>query len=390
MKILILGGCGSQGRAALFDLSRNEEVDQVICADIQPGLLESFDFIDQARIQAVRLDATDKNALTSAMANGFDVVIDFSPPHCVRPVVEAAIESGVHLVNTNYAYDILDLDRAAEEKGIAVVPECGLDPGIDLVLYHYGLGYFEEVLRLNSYCGGIPEKSACDNPLSYKISWNIEAMLNSQKRDATLISDSEVIHIPADEQHDNAFIRQIEFPGIGTLEAIPNGNAVRYAELLGIRDRIHETGRFTLRWPGWCDFWRPMKKLGFLSHQAVKGLPCELSPFEMLARLLEPQLQYRDNEKDLAVMVNEVEGSSNGRRQVLTCSLLIERDLETGLTAMCMGVAYPACIVAEMIVKGEINARGILSPAVDVPCHIFMDRLSSKGIEVMETIEPTS
>ena len=59
MQVLVLGGCGSQGRAALYDLSRNESVDQVTCADIQPELLDSFDFIDKANIRAVRIDATD-------------------------------------------------------------------------------------------------------------------------------------------------------------------------------------------------------------------------------------------------------------------------------------------------------------------------------------------
>ena len=57
MKVLVLGGCGSQGRAALYDLSRNESVDQVTCADIQPELLDAFDFIDKATIRAVRIDA---------------------------------------------------------------------------------------------------------------------------------------------------------------------------------------------------------------------------------------------------------------------------------------------------------------------------------------------
>jgi len=146
------------------------------------------------------------------------------PPQCIRTVAEAAIKIGVHLVNTNYAYDILDLDHAAKEKDISIVPECGLDPGIDLILYNYSLRYFDEVFKLNSYCGGIPQKSACDNPLKYKISWNMNAVLKSQIRDATLIADSKVIHIPAEDQHENAFIHHIEFPELGMLEAIPNGN----------------------------------------------------------------------------------------------------------------------------------------------------------------------
>ena len=387
MKVLVLGGCGIQGRAALYDLSRNASVDHVTCADIQPELVHSFDFIDKAKIQTVHIDANDPNALASKMDEEFDVVLDFLPPQCVRPVAEAAIKSGVNLVNTNYAYDILDLDHAAKESGISIIPECGLDPGIDLILYDYSIKYFDEVFKLNSYCGGIPEKAACDNPLNYKISWNIDAVLKSQMRNATLVVDSERICVPAEDQHENAFIHRIEFPGLGTLEAIPNGDAVRYAKLLKIEDTLRETGRYTLRWPGWSEFWNPLKKLGFLSDVPIQGLPTDVSPVEMVAKLLEPQMQYKDSEKDLTVMVNRVEGLRKGKRQILTCSLMIERDLMTGLMAMSMGVAYPACIAAEMIVKEEIAGKGVLSPATDVPCDLFMDQLNRRGINIKETIE---
>jgi saccharopine dehydrogenase-like NADP-dependent oxidoreductase len=387
MKVLVLGGCGSQGRAALYDLSRNASVEHIACADIQPEFVHSFDFIDKAKIHTVRIDANDPNALASKMDEEFDVVLDFLPPQCVRPVAEAAIKSGVNLVNTNYAYDILDLDHAAKESGISIIPECGLDPGIDLILYNYSLKYFDEVFKLNSYCGGIPEKAACDNSLNYKISWNIDAVLKSQMRDATFVVDSECICVPAEDQHENAFIHHIEFSGLGTLEAIPNGDAVRYAKLLKIEDTLRETGRYTLRWPGWSEFWNPLKKLGFLSDVPIQGLPADVSPVEMVAKLLEPQMQYKDSEKDLAVMVNRVEGLKKGKRQILTCSLMIERDLMTGLMAMSMGVAYPACIAAEMIVKEEIAGKGVLSPATDVPCDLFMDQLNKRGIKVNEKIE---
>jgi saccharopine dehydrogenase-like NADP-dependent oxidoreductase len=243
------------------------------------------------------------------------------------------------------------------------------------------------VFKLNSYCGGIPEKAACDNPLKYKISWNMNASLKSQTRDATLIADSAHIYIPAEDQHDNAFIHSIEFPELGTLEAIPNGNAVYYANLLKIGNNLSETGRYTLRWPGWCSFWNPLKKLGFLSEEPISGLSDKVSPLEMVAKLLEPQLQYKDSEKDLCVMVNKIEGVKEVNRLIMTCSLMIERDLVTGLMAMSMGVAYPACIVAEMVVNGEIKRKGVLSPAIDVSCDVFMDQLSKRGIKINETIE---
>ena len=390
MRVLVLGGCGSQGRAALYDLSKNERVTQITCADIQPELIHSFEFIDMTKIQTVQMDAENQNALVSIMNEKFDVVLDFLPPQCIRTVAEATIKSGLNLVNTNYPYDILDLDHAAKARGISIIPECGLDPGIDLIIYNYSLKYFDEVFKLNSYCGGIPEKTACDNPLNYKVSWSIDAVLKSQKRDATLIADSEVVQIPSKDQHKNPFIHHIEFPGLGTLEAIPNGNAAYYADLLKIADTLRETGRYTLRWPGWSAFWHPMKELGFLSDAPINGLPCEVSPSEIVAKLLAPQLQYDDSEKDLAVMVNKVEGVRQGKQQILTCSLMIERDLMTGLMAMSMGVAYPACIAAEMIVRGDITKKGVLSPATDVPCDLFMEQLNKRGIKVNETIEQSN
>jgi len=387
MKALVLGGCGIQGRAALYDLSRNPKIDQVTCADIQPDLIHSFDFLDTAKIQSVGLDANDPNALASIMDNNFDVVLDFLPPQCIRTVAEAAVNSGVHLVNTNYAYDILDLDAKAKKKGIAIVPECGLDPGIDLVIYQHGLMHFDEVYKINSYCGGIPEKAACDNPLNYKVSWNLDAVLKSQNRDATLVKDGKTIHVPAAHQHDNQFIHQIEFPGLGRLEAIPNGDAAYFCGLLNIKEKLIETGRYSLRWPGWCDFWKPMKQLGFLSDTPVKGLPCELTPNEFVAKLLAPRLQYKKHEKDLAVMLNVFEGPKDGERMVMTCYLSIERDLNTGLMAMSMGVAYPACIVAEMIVNSKIERKGVLSPAKDIPPDLFMAELKTRGIKVTDSFE---
>ena len=387
MKVLVLGGCGIQGRAALYDLSRNPNVDQITCADVQPDLIHSFDFLDTAKIQSVGFDANGPNALASIIGNKFDVVLDFLPPQYIRTVAEAAIKSGVNLVNTNYAYDIIDLDIIAKEKGIAIAPECGLDPGIDLVLYQHGLMHFDEVYKINSYCGGIPEKTACDNPLNYKVSLNLEAVLKSQNRDATLVKDAKTIHIPAAHQHDNEFIHQIEFPGLGSLEAIPNGDAAYFSELLNIEDKLIETGRYSLRWPGWCDFWRQMKQLGFLSDTPVKGLLCELTPNEFVAKLLAPRLEYKKHEKDLAVMLNKFEGHKDGQRILMTCSLSIERDLNTGLMAMSMGVAYPACIVAEMIVKGEIAKKGVLSPARDIPLGLFMTELKKRGIKIKDAFE---
>ncbi len=66
---------------------------------------------------------------------------------------------------------------------------------------------------------------------------------------------------------------------------------------------------------------------------------------------------------------------------------MIEKERETGLFAMNQGVGYPASIVARMIGSGQINKKGILSPAIDIPYESFMGELSKKGIEVEEEVK---
>ncbi|MBI5592293.1 MAG: saccharopine dehydrogenase NADP-binding domain-containing protein [Deltaproteobacteria bacterium] len=387
MNVLVLGGCGIQGKGALYDLSRNPSMDRIICADLDPERIHSASYIQHDRIIPARLNAQDKTAMVSLMKQDVDVVIDLLPSQFVRSVAEAAIEAGVSVVNTNYGYDVLDLHETARRRGIAIMPECGLDPGIDLVIYGYGLRQFDELHTLNSYCGGIPEKKACTNPLNYKISWNWDMVLKTQKRSSSLIKDHRQIDIPAEDQHDNPFIHEIEFPGLGRLEAFPNGNAVRFSDLLGVRQTIRETGRYTLRWPGWCNFWSPLKKLGFLCDDPVPGLPCAITPHQFLTQMLEPRLQYQDDEKDLAVMQNVFTGIKNGKRKTLIFNVLIERDLNTGLMGMAIGVSYPACIVAEMIATGVIPGKGVLSPIRDIPSDPFLSQLQNRGIVIEKIVQ---
>jgi saccharopine dehydrogenase-like NADP-dependent oxidoreductase len=180
--------------------------------------------------------------------------------------------------------------------------------------------------------------------------------------------------------HDN-------FPGLGRLISLPNGNAVFFTDLLGVTETIKETGRYSLRWPGWCAFWRPLKKFNFLSDQSVAGLPCEMTPHQFMVKFLEPQLQYKEDEKDLAVMVNVFAGLKDGKKKKIVVNLLIERDLKTGLMAMSLGVGYTASIVACMIASGEIKGKGVLSPATDIPYESFMKQLSQRGIVLDEKIE---
>jgi len=385
MKFLVLGGCGLQGRTVLHDLASDNEVSEIICADIKFDELSKIEkFTDMRKIRTIAVDAQDKDALIK-LYKTVDGVIDLLPKEFKQYADEAAIESGVSVVNTNYDYTG-ELDARAKQAGIAIMPECGLDPGIDLIIYGHAKTKFDELHVIKSYCGGFPEKSACNNPLNYKLSWIWKGVLSSTLRESRIIKDKKVIEIPAMRQHDEAFVHTIDFPGLGELEAIPNGDSVYFTKKMGISHTIEETGRYALRWPGWSAFWRPMKQLGFLSEQPVKGFDCKVTPFDFLDKFLGPQLEYQADEKDLTAMINIFEGLKDQKKIRFTSTLLIERDLDTGIMAMSKGVGYTAAIVARMIAKGFIKEKGVLSPLKHVPPEAFMNQLKARGIKIKEEI----
>jgi saccharopine dehydrogenase-like NADP-dependent oxidoreductase len=383
MKIVVLGGLGSQGRAVLIDLVRSPSVGEVICADSNLDSWTQFaEAVDTQKITPVKIDASSPDALMDLFKQGVNVAIDLLPVNFMSNAFEAAITCGVPLVSTNYAHSLRHLHKRALDSGVTLMPECGLDPGIDLVLFGYGVRQFDEVRVLKSYCGGFPEKKACNNPLNYKVTWNWDMVLRSSMRDSLFIKGGKRFAIPAADQHKEENVGTIFFPGIGELESIPNGDAAVYADILGIADTIEETTRYALRWPGWSNFWRPLKELGFLSDEPLDFSGFQVSPRQFLSTLIGPQVQYKKTEKDIVVMQNVFEGIKDGKRKSLVTNLLIERDLESGLFAMNMGVGYPASIVAQMIAKGEITKKGLLSPTLDIPCESFFTELSRRGIKI--------
>jgi len=388
MKIAVLGGLGMQGKAALLDLARSGRVREIICADVS---LKDWDRLaaitDVSKIKPVQVDGSSKKALVGLFKQGFDAVIDLLPLPFMANAFEAALENRVPLVSTNYGKPIQHLHEPAKAAGVSLMPECGLDPGIDLVICGHAVRQFDELHVLNSYCGGIPEKKACTNPLGYKISWNFDMVLRSQKRPSVFIRGGKKLEVPAAQQHETDMIHTIRFPGLGDMEAVPNGDAVFYTDLLAVTPGIREAGRYALRWPGWCAFWRPLKRLGLLSDEPLLGLDGNVTPHQFMVKLLEPQLQYQDGEKDVVAMYNVFSGVKDGRPRTLKTSLVIERDLKSGLYGMSLGVGFPASIVAQMIASGEISKKGVLNPALDVPYAPFMAALAKRGIVVTEEVE---
>ena len=384
MPAVLLLGLGQQGRAALHDLVGQDTFEKIFVADAsEAALQQAAARYPDPRLSFHKLDLRAENALAPIFERSEPgVLVDLLPIQFIPIAAARAVAAGWHYVNTYYTLpELEELAETAETANIAILPECGFDPGIDLVMAGHGFRQFQQVEEYLSYGAGVPEPEACTNPLNYKITWIFEGVLNSYYRPARLVDQGRIVEIPPDEIFAPKFRHTVDIPGVGALEAFPNGDVVKYLPP-GSLGNFRRAGRFAMRWPGHGAFWHVLAKLGLLEDRRVEIQGASLSQRTVLAALLEPKLQYDAGERDLAILRVEVAGRRNGRRIRWISELVDRRDLDTGLMAMNRTVGFTAAIGAEMLAKGDISRRGLLNPWNDIPFEPFIRRLAARNIEV--------
>jgi saccharopine dehydrogenase-like NADP-dependent oxidoreductase len=265
-----------------------------------------------------------------------------------------------------------------------ILTEFGLDPGLDLILGAEVLRAFDAVQEFHAYGAGIPGPNARGNPLSYKFSWSPIGVMRSYRRPARVITRGAVEELDATSLFEPGRHHLLEVDGIGApLECYPNGDAVHYAELFGLRGTVREMARYTGRLPGHCAFWDVMVKSGFLDRTPVRVGGVEVSPLEFTASLLagQRQFQYTGDEEDLAFIRVDVRGIRAGRRARVVCDLVDRRDPAAGFTAMQRTVGFTLAIGARILLDGSLRKRGVLTP-LDVPYPLVFPALAARGIHV--------
>ena len=380
MKILLLG-VGLQGKATLHDLAKSSDVTRVVAADANFDDLRTYaQSLNSTKITTVRLDVRERDTVSAQMKK-VDAVIVLLPQGFRLEMLELAIENGIHFIETSYALpEYADLGKLAEAKGITILPECGLDPGIDLVLAGQAIRELDEVHELHAYGTGVPEPAAAGNPINYKVSWTFAGVLSAYQRPAKMLKDGKVIHLTPSQMFSPENMHRVTLDTLGEMEAYYNGDAVKYLDVFGITDTTISTGRYSLRWPGHAAYWKKMVDLGFLSEEPIMVNGQEVSPRQFVHDLIEPQIHYAPEERDVAGIRIDVRGLKNGKSKRIIYQMIDRRDLKTGLLAMQRTVGYTASIGAQMLLRGDITKRGLLTPTRDIPVEKFVAELEKRNI----------
>jgi len=377
MKVIVLGS-GKIGSIMARDFAGSVDGAQLTLSDISEerakAAASSIEGADWTLI-----DTSDQAKLTETLS-GFDLVLGALPGDFGWVALKAAVEAGVDMLDVAFTpEDPMDLDGAAKEAGITIIPDCGVAPGLSNILVGYSAGRLDRVDEAQIMVGGIPEELV--PPLDYTITWSAEGLIDEYVREVSIIKDGETVQVPA-----LSGLEEIEFPGVGTLEAFYTDGLRSLAKTFPEVENMYEK---TLRYPGHVEKVKLLRELGYFSDEALTVGGSEVSPRLVTARLLERSL-WKPEIGDLLAMRIQVTGEKEGKETGYRHRVLDRYDHETDVSAMARTTAYTASIVAGMLAKGTFNVKGVIPPerlGMDTAfTETLISELKSRGVIVEETV----
>ena len=377
MRMLVMGA-GLQGSACAYDLLQNDDVEEVVVADMRTDSLPPFleRYRSDPRLRLVRVDARNEDEVRGAM-KGVTACMNALPYYFNLDITRIAVEQGVHYCdlggNTAIVFDQLKLGDDARKKGISVIPDCGLAPGMVNILAAAGIAELDEPETVRIRVGGLPQDP--QPPLNYQIVYSLHGVLDYYTTDSWVLRDGEPLEVDALSE-----IEPVEFPEpVGTLEAFHTAGGLSTMPWT-YKDRLRNMEYKTLRYPGHADSVRVIRDLGLLSLDPVEVSGGQVVPRDVFIACAEPRLR-KPEAKDLVALRVEAEGTKGGKPHRVTFDLIDFHDDSTGITAMERTTGFSLSITGQMQGRGQVEA-GVLTPDIAVDADTYMDELKKRNVVI--------
>ncbi len=385
-------GAGRQGTACAYDLAfapapsgADAKVEIVLADAILENAEAAAERIRSKRGEGVEItakkldagsDAALRDVLDGAIAAASCVPYRFGPA-----VARAAVDRGVHLSDLGGSpvtrNAMAELDAKARDKGVAIMPDCGLAPGIGNTLM--GLALLElggEARSIIVYCGGLPEEKV--GPLEFRLLFHPAGLTNEYLGECAVLRDGKLATVPSLDE-----LETIDFTPLGPLEAFSTvgGTAGATTSLAGKVDRLDYK---TLRYPGHVEKIRLLRDLGLLELDAV-DVVAEVDGAETTARVRPRELFHVVAGERLAypevgdlVVMRAVGVGRDGSEVILE---MLEKGAD-GFTAMERTTGFGAAVVTRGLASGRVEP-GVRCLETDLdPRWVVSELATRSGVRI--------
>ncbi|MBT5073928.1 MAG: saccharopine dehydrogenase [Kordiimonadaceae bacterium] len=304
-----------------------------------------------------------------------DIIVSMLPTAFHVQAAKIALAEQCHMVTSSYLNDeMLALNDEAVSKGLSIVNEVGLDPGIDHLLTHVlvnearnagVLGQGNEI-EFVSYCGGFPAE---ETPFTYKFSWTPLGVLSALTNPAQLISNGSETTIPT------AWENVSKLPVHGEMfEAYANRNSLPFIAEYGLdgETNLKTFVRGTLRMSGWKEAWKDIfKVLENITPEDLKALSDKLMA----------EHSYDAGEEDRVLLYVAITSKSEGG-ETWESSLTVDAKGSGWQSAMANTVSYTVAEAVNALMAGRL-ALGVQAAPHDVTeARTWLKGLEANGIVV--------
>ncbi|MBN1388671.1 MAG: saccharopine dehydrogenase NADP-binding domain-containing protein [Bacteroidales bacterium] len=344
-KRIIVLGTGLVGSAIVKDLCSDYLVTAVDLSSESINVLKGLD-----NVKAVTADLSDSSILKDLVRN-HDLVIGALPGSMGYKSVKDTIEAGIDMVDISFfPEDPFALDRIARNKGVTVVTDCGVAPGMSNIIlgYHHSLMSVE---KYECYVGGLPFKR--EWPWQYKAVFSPIDVIEEYTRPARYMLNGKIVTRDALSESE-----YIEFDEIGTLEAWNSDGLRSLLYTIPVPNMIEKT----LRYPGTIDYLKMLREAGFFSEKEIEVKGNKVRPLDLTSALMFPQWQLKSGEEEFTVMRIILEGMDKGEKYRYQYDLFDRYDSANNITSMARTTGYTCTAVANLLMEGMYESPGINPP----------------------------
>ena len=268
------------------------------------------------------------------------------------------------------------LDEAARAKGLSIMPDCGLAPGMVNILAAEGIRRLDTTDRVRIFVGGLPQHP--EPPLNYQIVYSLEGALDYYTTPSWILRGGKPVTVDALSE-----LESVAFPApVGSLEAFHTAGGISTMPF-SYQGTIREMEYKTLRYPGHADLMRAVREMGLLDLAPISVKGKQVVPRDAFIAAVSPKLTKPEG-RDLVALRVIVSGTKDGQPLTTTFDLVDYHDEVNGISAMMRCTGYSLSVTGLVQARRQVIRPGVTTPDEGMPYDRYVKMLADRGVVIRE------
>jgi lysine 6-dehydrogenase len=379
-KVYAILGAGMQGTAVAYDLAKFANPSKILMVDVSldqatKNAWRVNDLVGSKICEPIEASALDHDGLVKALEN-VDVLCSCVPYWMHPHVAKAAIASKTHMTdlggNTEITLETLALDDEAKAAGVALIPDCGLAPGLVNNLGMWCMEQLDTVDSVKLYCGVLPQNPK--PPFNYKLTFNVEGLVTEYDFQGVTLRDGKIHLVDTLTE-----LEELTIDELGTMEAFVTSGGTSTAPYT-FQGKVTNYEYKTIRFPGHCERIKIFKDFGFWNPEKIEVDGVQVTPRHLFYKVFGEALSKFEDRDMCAVRAVGV-GQKDGQAKRVQVDIFDRECEDTGFTSMERLTGFSMAIYAKNIAEGNV-APGAHRYETAMSGQAFVDAIQERGIQL--------